>query len=1201
MNREEGAPNEGRIYTPVSLKGMGVMLSSLMSFLIVISTLAVIGTFVLAEKRRDLILDLSRLHHITDNFVSTTTATSVAAQGYAATGQPRFMISYGRERTLYEETNSQLRRASSLKLQKNEQRLIQTTIKQAQTTLNYNDQVIRLISQGRRQEALSLLYSERYISTHTSLRALHEKVTNKIVERLGREISILDDRVGTAMSLALATLALNFIMVLSTIFGFYHRRLLHPLLKMTERVQLLANGARGVRFAEKDDRTEMGDLGRALDHYQQTIADLEKQRILFGMSEAWYHHIIEAFPDGMLVVDDQGIIRLANPRAHEIMEYEPGTLIGMEVDKLVPPDIRPHHKALRMGFMDPSSRSENEIRNGDFRAVNSAGKELPVHLSFTHMPFFEGKPPSVCVALSDIRQRKKWEQEMADRVAFQQVLLNAVPFPIFYKDNEGRYLGCNQAFLETFNTERAAIRGKTVSEFIMIPETDRPYYKQANEKILREGGFFSAETELPFADGKNHNVIYSLASFANSDGIIAGLVGILIDISAQKETEKAMAYAKTAAEEAARTKSDFLANMSHEIRTPMGVIMGMLYLALGTHLDDKQRNYVEKAYSASKGLLQIIDDILDFSKIEAGKLQFEEIDFELEDVLSNLSSMLMLKAHEKGLELLFDIDTDVPGALLGDPLRLGQVLLNLMGNAVKFTSEGEVILRIHKAHEDTDSVVLQFEVIDTGIGLSPDQQAQLFNAFTQADSSTSRQYGGTGLGLAISQHLVEMMHGSIQVESVLGEGSNFHLVARFGKIEQRAVIQEQSDLIGMRILVVDDNASAREVFRTMLTALKFQVSTAASGVECLEKLAQAKAAGWPFRLVLMDWMMPEMDGVETVKTLRENQTIAETPLVMMVTAYSCNDLKEQLGTTSVEGILVKPVTPSSMLDRIYDIFGQQKAQSTNRTTQAVQRTTSNEILRGAHILLAEDNEINQEMTVAILASAGISVDIAPNGEQAVAMALTRDYDAVLMDCQMPVMDGFEATRQIRARRQHNDLPILALTANAMSGDKLRCIEAGMSDHITKPIDVGQLFDVLSRWLRKSEARRFGDEVDQPAGSASLREVRQLDVKRAVERLGGNTDLYNRIVSRFVDTQSNELEACEECIRTEDWAGAMRYFHTLRGLAGYIGADYLAERALALENMIKQNDISDIEASIHDFRAQLITLIADLREVPVPML
>ncbi|MGV6475153.1 response regulator [Azotobacter vinelandii] len=763
------------------------------------------------------------------------------------------------------------------------------------------------------------------------------------------------------------------------------------------------------------------------------------------------------------------------------------------------------------------------------------------------------------------------EQAGSDESELQRVLFDSIPFPLFVKDREARYIRFNRAFLNNFRVRAEELTGKTILDFLELPAEERSRYQAASERLLREGGLFSTERRIRYADGREHPSIYTLAGYPGGDGRPAGLLGMLIDISAQKASERALAEAKELAEEATRMKSDFLANMSHEIRTPMNVIMGMTQLALDSGLDERQRNFVEKAHDAARSLLGIINDILDFSKIEAGKMRFEQVDFQLESVTDHLADLSVLKAQEKGLELLFDIATDVPTALIGDPLRLGQVLSNLLDNAIKFTSRGEITLRIRKECEDERGVRLRFEVRDTGIGLNETQRRKLFRAFTQADSSTSRQYGGTGLGLAICKHLVAMMDGEIGVDSSPGVGSTFHFDARFERqANQRELLADSADLLGMRVLVVDDNASALEIFAGMLSALRFAVTTADNAPQAIRLLERAQQEDNPYRLVIMDWLMPGMDGVQAVGAIRAAPRIAETPLFVMVTSYGRDELLERLGKVPVEGLLVKPVTPSSLLDGILDACSRRMRTAPNsRKALESEAEQAREALRGVHLLLVEDNPVNQEMAMELLATAGIRVDVANDGAEAVGKVMAHAYDGVLMDCQMPVMDGFEATRRIR-RAGLVDLPILAMTASTMAGDRERCLAAGMHAYIAKPIDVAQLFVTLRHWVGSGRPLALpaplaiGGSV--PTASANT----ALERAGALRRLGGNRALLDRLLARFAATQADAAARLGAALAAGDREGARRIAHTLKGLAGNIGATELATQAATLEQCLGQN-------------------------------
>jgi len=669
---------------------------------------------------------------------------------------------------------------------------------------------------------------------------------------------------------------------------------------------------------------------------------------------------------------------------------------------------------------------------------------------------------------------------------------------------------------------------------------------------------------------------------------------------------------KEVAETATHAKSEFLANMSHEIRTPMNAILGMLYLTLKTDLTAGQHNYLTKAQGAAHSLLGIINDILDISKIEAGKVELESTEFGLDTVLEQLTDAIGYQSEHKGIEFLIRYDVAIPPLLLGDPLRLGQVLLNLCSNSVKFTEQGQVELGFRCVSRTETDLTLQVYVRDSGIGIAPEVQATLFEKFTQADQSTTRRYGGTGLGLAISKSLVELMGGRIWVEdSQPGKGTTICFtvqlkVAPHNPVRRLELAEQAGPLLkGIRVLVVDDNEVSREILAEMLRFFHMDAQTANDGRSALAAVAQS--ADKPYDLVLMDWRMPGMNGDEVTRTLHADPGITQQPKVVMVTAYGREDVVQLAEEAGVDGFLVKPVSPSTMLDTILSVLGRGRILGSKDKPRALTHdlTTSGQ-LAGARLLLVEDNDINREFATELLRSEGIEVEEAVNGQEAVDKVQRRDFDAVLMDIQMPVIDGLDAARQIRelaqtpGKERFASLPIIAMTALAMAQDAQRSRDAGMNDHVTKPVSPDRLMAVLAKWVQVPAHRR-GARLPAPAAAADLPPellaLTSLDAREGVRRIGGKVDAYRRQLHRFREHYAHAVDELQRQASVSGLRAAEDYCHVLKGVVGNIGAVALFDKVAEIDARLKQGQPPQAEA-MEELRMRLQDVMRDIDHLAI---
>ncbi|ANC92747.1 hybrid sensor histidine kinase/response regulator [Azospirillum humicireducens] len=907
-------------------------------------------------------------------------------------------------------------------------------------------------------------------------------------------------------------------------------------------------------------------------------------------SRRFLQSITDSMGEGVFSLDRNGFCTFLNPEAERLLGWSQEDLRGIPLHDAV------HYKD-RQG--NPVAREDcavlNSVRRGEaYRSetdhfIRRDGTVFPI--AITTVPLREeGRIVGSVTVFQDITESQRMLTALQESEERLTVALDASNTGLWDWNPVSDHAYYSDRWLGMLGYAHGELPPSGATWLGLLHEEDRDrVLSMLEEHIAGRLAVYEVEFRMRHRSG---DWVWILSAGKVTERDAAGrptrITGIHKDVTDRKRTEDELARAKEDADRANRQKSDFLANMSHEIRTPMNAVIGLSHLMMKTDLTPRQRDYLDKIHASSRSLLGIINDILDFSKVEAGKLTIEAIPFHVGGVLQEVASVVLPKLREKGLELILDLNGEVPGTLVGDPLRLGQVILNLVSNAVKFTERGEVVVTVGGRIGTADDYRLEVEVCDTGIGMSPEQAAALFRPFTQADSSTTRRFGGTGLGLAICRQLVELMGGTVSVESRPGEGSIFRFSIRC-RVAAGDTADDRlpRDLMDRRVLVVDDSDAVRSILTDMLERFGLTVEAVADGLSALRRLEDGQAGTRPpVELVVLDWRMPDLDGVETLRRLRALP--GAQPPVVMTTAYGADGVQGALNGAldgmagpagPVTAVLEKPVTPSAMFDSVMMALGgagPRMAEGIRRAHDPAQSTELSALV-GRTVLLVEDNLVNQQVACGLLELVGIEAMVVGSGEEALQCLREVKFDLVLMDVQMPGLDGYETTRLIRRELELSSLPIIAMTAHAMAGDRERCLDAGMNDHVSKPIDPEALYAALARWLKPvrglGNGLAGGTVPGTPlapavaavsAAPALPDKLPALDLAVARRNVNGNLALLRRILIDFASTHAGEAARLTAAAREERWKDLLRLSHTLKGTAATIGAMELSALAGTVE-------------------------------------
>lgn len=912
-------------------------------------------------------------------------------------------------------------------------------------------------------------------------------------------------------------------------------------------------------FAD-DDIAELSlRIGKLVAESEQSRRALSDQK--FALDQ---HAIVS-------ITDAVGTIVYANDRFCAISGYPREALLGC------------NHRIVNSGLHPPEffqtmwgTISLGGVWRGE--VCNRARDGQLYWVSATIVPLLgdAGEPVQYIGIRTDITDRKRMEAALSEQLHLVEELIDAMPLPVYLKDQDGRYLRINRAFETFFSVDRSTLIGHTLVD-LLRPEDARLHIEK-DAALLASRGAQTYEAVVHGRDGVRYDTIYCKTALTQRDGSVAALLGTIIDITARKQAEVEILQARDAAEAASQAKSDFLANMSHEIRTPMNGIIGMTELALDTALTEEQREYLDIVKSSAESLLAIINDILDFSKIEAGKLQVEEISFDLHRVIADTLKTLALRAHEKNLELISELMPEVPCHVFGDPSRIRQVLVNLLGNAIKFTEQGEISLRTELIKVADGEASIHFSVSDTGVGIAPDKQGLIFEAFSQEDTSTTRRYGGTGLGLSISRRLVALMGGEIWLESQLGQGSTFHFSLKLKTDAQPLQpITRQVELRGRNILVVDDNATNRRVLSGLLAAWDVKAHLADSGAMALDIMRRAEQK---IDCIILDAQMPVMDGYELAKQLRAEHH--QLPPTLMLSSSGMRGDGQRCQAVGIDAYFTKPISSEDLLAALRRIFATDELPPTARHA-LLNRHALRELQHSLNVLLVEDHPINQKLALGLLEKWGHRATLANNGQEALAIFRETAFDLILMDMQMPVMGGLEATLRIREMELVENrprTPIIAMTASAMQGDREACLAAGMDEYLSKPVKARELLEkLLSFGAQPPVSEPFMSSFDYAAAL-------QTSDRETVEIIAGV----------FLDTWQRDIERLREGVEQGDAALIERTAHSFKGSLASFSAEPAIRVAADLETRARNHRLTGIAPEIDSLEREIQALVPHLKIV-----